>query len=182
MRLPTSYCFPRITAPSPPQFHCCLLVFLSVSTGCTDTDYYCTTVQMREKSLTFMQENESLRWYSCFAAVAILELSDAIWIGVRETGHKWVKHSSSSSECCTSQQAQIRMCWTDPLPVYTRLCGDNTLKAIPWAGWNGLSHILIHRRKESSNITSSQQYRFPQVPFSLVTEPTCSPELDQTNR
>lgn len=139
MRLPSSYCFPRIPALTPPQFHCCLLIFLSVSTGCPDTDYYCITVQMRGKSLTFMQENESLRWYSCSAAVATLELCGAIWIGMRETRHSWVKHSSSSSECCTSQQAQIRISWTDPLPVYTsfvlwrQYIKGSSLSSMEWA-------------------------------------------------
>lgn len=59
--------------------------------------------------------------------------------------------------------------------------GDSTLKAIPWAGWNGLSHTLTHRRRESNNITSSQQYGFPHMPSSLVTEPTYSPGFDLTD-
>lgn len=159
-------------------FHCCLLIFLCISTGCTDTNYYCITIQMRGKSLTFMQENESLRWYSCFAAAAILELSDAKCTAVRETGTTEWNAASPLLDAAHLTRHKLGCLGQTHCLFTPALCGDNTLKAIPWAGWDGLSHTLTHRTRKSSNITSSQQYRFPHMPSSLVLEPTFSPVFD----
>lgn len=56
-------------------------------------------------------------------------------------GHNWVKRSFSSSGCCTSHQAQIRMSWTDPLPVYTSFVWRQYIKgySLSWMRW-AVSH------------------------------------------